>query len=106
MRCSCARGTLDLCSSGDFRRSLSHSLVSSFRQIFFARCKAECYYCGQPWNKPFGGSTFGFVLMRKQSAAWVGGVLLTVTAIASGQTFQALHHFLDAETSESVGRLV
>jgi uncharacterized repeat protein (TIGR03803 family) len=44
--------------------------------------------------------------MRNQSAAWVGGILLVASSIASGQTFQALHHFSDAETSESVGRLV
>jgi uncharacterized repeat protein (TIGR03803 family) len=44
--------------------------------------------------------------MRKQSAALVAGILLIASSIASGQTFQALHHFSDAETSESVGRLV
>jgi uncharacterized repeat protein (TIGR03803 family) len=44
--------------------------------------------------------------MRKQLAAWIGGSVLVASGIASGQTFQALHHFSDAETSESVGKLV
>jgi uncharacterized repeat protein (TIGR03803 family) len=44
--------------------------------------------------------------MRKQLAALVGGVLLIASSTAPGQTFQALHHFSDAETRESVGRLV
>ena len=43
--------------------------------------------------------------MRKQSAAWVGGILL-MGVIASGQTFQVVHHFSNPETLESVGRLV
>jgi uncharacterized repeat protein (TIGR03803 family) len=44
--------------------------------------------------------------MRKQLAAWVGGSLLIGSAIASGQTFQVVHHFSNPETMESVGRLV
>jgi uncharacterized repeat protein (TIGR03803 family) len=44
--------------------------------------------------------------MRKQLATWVGGILLIASSIASGQTFQVVHHFSNPETLESVGRLI
>jgi uncharacterized repeat protein (TIGR03803 family) len=44
--------------------------------------------------------------MRKQLAAWVLGSLLIGSAVASGPTFQVVHNFSNAETMESVGRLV
>jgi uncharacterized repeat protein (TIGR03803 family) len=43
--------------------------------------------------------------MRKQLAAWVGGILFFGSAIASGQTFEVVHHFSNPETVFAFGTM-
>jgi uncharacterized repeat protein (TIGR03803 family) len=44
--------------------------------------------------------------MRKQLAAWVGGILFIGSAIASGQTFEVVHHFSNPESVFAFGTMV
>ena len=44
--------------------------------------------------------------MRKELAPWIVGSLLIGSATAPGQTFKVVHNISNAETMESVGRLV